>query len=158
MFFCLSSDNYARPKVVLTVLCGYIAILILIVHIDDLKKIENYKKELTDVRMPTFLLLNIATMAVASFGFGRPFCAFFVSFVGLVVIAIEVKPCPGLIEWTEKLFVIVSSLSVVGEYFFVGIKHQLKTNNTNEIHFFFYTLAFVGSIFLFVLYLLFRSS
>jgi hypothetical protein len=45
---------------------------------------------------------------------------------------IEARTFPGLIEWTEKLIVILSSLSVVGEYFFVGIRHHLKTNNICE--------------------------
>jgi hypothetical protein len=107
--------------------------------------------------MPTFLLLNIATMTGASFGFGRPFCAFIISFIGLVIIAIEVKTFPGLIEWTEKLIVILSSLSVAGEYFFVGVRHQLKTNNIAEIRFLFFTLAAIGIIFSFVLYQYFRS-
>jgi hypothetical protein len=105
-------------------------------HIEDLKKIADYKKQLTDIRMPAFLLLNISTLFAGGIGFGRPFAAIIISFLGLIVMAVESRPFPGLVEWTEKLTVILSSMSVVAEYFIIGIKHWLKTNNKKKLLFF----------------------
>jgi len=83
---------------------------------------------LTDVRMPVFLLLNISILFGDGIDFGRPLVAIIMSFISLVVILVKVKTSPGLVEWTEELVVILSSLSVVAEYFFISIRHWLKTN------------------------------
>jgi hypothetical protein len=88
---------------------------------------------LTDFRMPVFLLLNISILFGDGIDFGRPLVAIIVSFIGLVVILVKVKTSPGLVECKEELVVILSSLSVVAEYFFISIRHWLKKNNrTND--------------------------
>jgi len=87
---------------------SFIGLSILVVHIEDLKKIADYKKKFTDIRMPVFLLLNISTLLGGGIGFGRPLAAIIVSCLGLIFITVEVKTIPGLVEWTEKLIVILS--------------------------------------------------
>ncbi len=98
---------------------GFVSLWMITLHFDDLKKIEDYKKKSTNIRIPAFMLLNIWTVFGGASGFGRPIAPVIVTVIGLVVLIVIGYNLPGLIEWIDKLFYIITSLSIAFEYFFM---------------------------------------
>ncbi|CAF4984205.1 unnamed protein product, partial [Rotaria socialis] len=94
------------------VLIDFVGLWVLILHIDDLKMIQDYTTKPTDTRIPPFLLLNTLAMFAGGIGFGRPYLPIAVSFFGLAFIVYGGRILPGLVQWTEKLLTIFSLLSL----------------------------------------------
>jgi hypothetical protein len=117
------------------VLVLFIGLLGLIVHAKDFTKIRDSQERPTDERYPIFLLLNIAAMFAGGIGFGRPYLPIAVSFCGLLVIAFKGSKYVGFNDWLEKLFMVLSVISLIGEYIFIGISYWIKANKKEEIRF-----------------------
>ena len=136
-----------KPKVVVMVIFGFVGLWALTLHMEDLKKIQDLQTKLRDDRMPVFLLLNTCAMFSGVIGFGKPYCATAVSSLGLAVIAFGEQKFSGLVGWIEKVFFILSSISIVLEYLFIGIRYWLKSKQKDKLSFLFYWFLFFSVIF-----------
>jgi hypothetical protein len=112
-------DNPTRTQSTLMILFGFFSLWIITLHFYDLRKIQDYRKKSKDIRIPTFMLLNILTVFEGAGGFGRPIAPVIVTFIDLVVLIVIGYNLPSLIEWIDKLFYIITSLSIAFEYFFM---------------------------------------
>ncbi len=75
---------------------------------------------------PMFLVLAVFTNLIASIGFGKPHTAIAISGIGaLLSVAFCIK-YPGLWEWSEKHFMILTTLGV-GMHFF-GMEFDMVVN------------------------------
>ena len=61
------------------------------------------------------------------------------------------KALPGIFEWLEKLVVIWSFISLIVEYFAIGILHWRKTNQKKKIKYFLRTVCIFSLVFLLIL-------
>jgi len=53
------------------ILFGFIALWVLQLHVDDVKKIQHYKKESNDTMLPILFMLNIFTTVPRSKTYGK---------------------------------------------------------------------------------------
>jgi hypothetical protein len=79
------------------------------------------------------ILLNICSLWGGAICFGKPFFPASVYSFGIFLIAVAYRKDCELVEWIEKLFVILSVFSLVIEYFFYAIQYWISTHKNQDI-------------------------
>lgn len=130
---------------------GFIGLWVFLLHLDDLKTIEDYHQKSNNTRMPIFILLNTATVASTSLQFGRPHSVFVITVIGLFIMLYVSKSYSGLFEWMDKTLYIISSL------FYIDIKYLRTNNQRKKLNIFIVILIIFFSLFL-SFYYLYSSS
>ena len=100
-----------------------VASILFILHIIDLFKIKDLFKRPEDRMAPLFILLGVLTNVTAILGFGKPYTAFYITGAGLVLSVVLCIFLPGLWEWCERLFLIITPLGLGIQYFWNGIRY-----------------------------------
>jgi hypothetical protein len=126
-------------------------------QIGELRKIENIYGKSTDRMAPIFLVLAVFINLIASLGFGKPHTAIAISGIGaLLSVAFCVK-YPGLWEWSEKHFMILTTLGV-GMHFF-GMEFDMVVNlNAYFFKINFFYLLFLSLLLLFFFFFFFYTT
>jgi hypothetical protein len=134
------------------ILGSLLVIFILFRHINDLKNKSKLKLESLDQNFLFSIILNICATFGGAIGFGRPYCPAIIYLIGVVFIACAHRLLVGYVEWVEKLFVILSILSLSIEYFYFCIQNNLKTNRIRKLFFLVGLFVLLFLIFLFIYY------
>ena len=132
---------------------SFTVLVILMVHINNLSTIQYSKIKVPAKNFSMIFLLYIGAIFAEAIGFGRryrPVAIFFFSLLCMIFIVCHVI---RLAEWMEKLFVILSELSLAGEYFHIGIRYWTESNYKKKIFYSFY-VQFRDSIFILLLFLI----
>jgi hypothetical protein len=130
---------------------SFIGLLVLIRYIKGIKQIKDFKKQTINIDFLFSIMLNLIMSWGWIIDFGRPYSPGFVYLIGVFVAGLVGVSLPGLIEWMEKLAVILSMLSLASEYFIIGIQHWRRTNQKKQKEFWLSTVLFFSFIFLFIL-------
>ncbi|CAF3166205.1 unnamed protein product [Rotaria socialis] len=85
-------------------------------HIRDFKNINDYYAKTNYNGLPLYVALNTSTWFAGSILFGKPYLPTTVSFFGLLITVFGGMRFPGLFEWADKLFGMLTALSVGVEY------------------------------------------
>jgi len=80
------------------VLFGFFGLLVLILHITDVKKIENYQKTTNRHQNTGIFIVQYFDNVQWCHSFGKPYVAVAISFVGLVLLAFGGRYLQGLFE------------------------------------------------------------
>jgi len=94
-------------------------------------------------------------MFAGGIGLGRPYLPIAVPFLGLLSIAFIGSEFPGLAEWLEKLSMILSVASLIGEYLYIGIWHWIQKNQKKKIIYLFILITVCSIILSYVCYVYF---
>jgi hypothetical protein len=132
---------------------SYVVLYVLIEHFIDLKTKDKATEELLDKNFIYSILLNIFGMFAGMVGFGRPYCPAFIYIIGVISIALGNKSITGYVQWTEKLFLLMSLLSLSFEYFYFCIQNRIRTNRKDRL----FTM-FILSVIVFIVVLLCRYN
>lgn len=114
---------------------GFICLWALVLQVKDFMLIKHYTQKPTNTKLPVFLLCNIMTFFSGNICFGRPYLPTAVSFFGLFILAFGGLMFPGLAEWADKFFSLLSALSLILEYCLICIRHWSKSNQGKELMF-----------------------
>jgi hypothetical protein len=132
------------------VLASGIGLFILFEHLKGEKKAQDYKTSVNK-NFVYSILLNLCALWGGAICFGKPYSPAIVYLAGIVFILIlVVRGYPELVEWLERLFVILSIFSLAGEYFYCAVQHWIRTNKKKEIVFLLIIFSFSSIVVYFI--------
>jgi hypothetical protein len=79
------------------------------------------------------IMLNICSLLGGVICLGKPFLPVSVYSFGIFTIAVAYRNDCELVEWVEKLFVILSVFCLVIAYFFLAIQYWISTHKSQDI-------------------------
>ena len=72
---------------------------------------------------------NLLFVIALGIGYGKPYSALAASIVGFGFLFIAAVLCAKLYDWTERMCWLLTSLTIIGEFFYNGLKHGRDQNN-----------------------------
>jgi serine/threonine protein kinase len=79
-------------------LLKYIVLWTLVWNFKQFKLIKNFKEPVMGKYLSLFIAMNFGSLAARSIGFGRPYLPLILYFIGLLVMAVELRNYEGLVK------------------------------------------------------------
>ncbi len=133
---------YARSIVAIMVWASFIGLLVLIRYIKGIKQIKDFKKQTINIDFLFSIMLNLIMSWGWIIEFGRPYSVIIICFIGLITLwAVYIK-LPGLVDWTDRLFSLISALAVNAEGIYVYVRYLVTSHKIDDAkHIIYFTVS-----------------
>ncbi len=123
-------------------------------HFQNLGKIKNYRKEYKDPMLQLSLIINIYSIFGGGITFGRPYSIIIICFIGLItVLAIYIK-LTGSVNWTDRLFSLISALAVNAEGIYVYVRYLVRSHKIEDAKYIIYFTVAILAVTFYLWYVL----
>ncbi len=104
--------------------------------------------------LPLSLIINIYSIFGGGIAFGRPYSIIIICFIGFITLPAVYIKLPGLVNWTDRLFSLISALAVNAEGIYAYVRYLVRSHKTEDAKYIIYFTVAILAVTFYLCYVL----